>query len=114
MYSRSNVQPKLDGTGPTFPTSLCPTLFNIYLDELVHTLQNSTAPGLVLQETEIKCSLFADDLVLRSPTKEGLQHSMNILATFCETWVLKGSPQKTQGPDLTKTFQGRGKHQVYN
>ena len=48
--------------------SLSPTLFNIYINELARALEKSAAPGLNLL-------MFADDLVLLSQTKEGLQQA---------------------------------------
>ena len=53
--------------------NLSPTLFNIFINKLAETLEPSTAPGLPLHDTEIKSLFYADDLVLMSPTKEGLQ-----------------------------------------
>ena len=41
-----------------------------------------TAPGLTLLESEVKCLLFADDLVLLYPTKEGLQQHLDLLHIF--------------------------------
>ncbi len=52
---------------------LSPTLFNIYINELALSLERSAAPGLTLHDSEIKCLLYADDLVLLSPTQHGLQ-----------------------------------------
>ena len=60
--------------------SLSPTLFNKYINELARALEQSAAPGLPLLESEVKCLLFADDLVLLSPTKEGLQQHLLCLA----------------------------------
>jgi len=37
--------------------------------------------------TEIK-QMYADDLVLLSPTKKGLQQHLNLLQRFCQTWAL--------------------------
>lgn len=48
--------------------SLSPTLFNIYIDELAKSLSN--IPGLTLSDKEIKCLLFANDLILIAPSKE--------------------------------------------
>lgn len=36
-------------------------------------LAQSAAPGLTLNDTQIECLLYADDLVLLSPTEQGLQ-----------------------------------------
>jgi hypothetical protein len=61
-------------TGPWGETrmQLNSNLFNIYINELVRALEQSAAPGLTLLESEVKCLLFDDDLMLLSPTKEGL------------------------------------------
>ena len=64
--------------------SLSPTLFNIYINQLARTLEQSAAPGITLVDTEIKCLLFADDLVLLSPTKEGLQQHLDLLHSFSQ------------------------------
>ncbi len=47
---------------------LSPTLFNIYINELALSLERSAAPGLTLHDSQIRCLLYADDLVLLSPT----------------------------------------------
>ncbi len=75
---------------------LSPTLFNIYINELAKELNNSTAPGPTLTESEIKCLLFADDLVILSKTKEGLQQLLDIIETFSQTWALKINLTKTK------------------
>jgi hypothetical protein len=48
-------------------------MFNIYINELASILGQSSVPGLTLHDTEINFLLYADDLILLSPTKEGLQ-----------------------------------------
>ena len=53
--------------------TLSPTLFNIYIDELAKSLEESDIPGLTLSDIEVKCLLFADDLILLAPSKEALQ-----------------------------------------
>jgi hypothetical protein len=56
-----------------------PTLIKIYINELARALEQSAAPSLTLLESEVKCPLFADDLVLLSLTKEGLQQHLDLL-----------------------------------
>jgi hypothetical protein len=51
--------------------SLSPNLFNIYINELADMLDHPV-PGLTLFDTEVKYLLYADYLVLLSPTEEGL------------------------------------------
>ena len=88
--------------------SLSPTLFNIYIIyDLARALVQSAAPGLTLREFEVKCLLFADDLVLLSPTKEGQQQYLDLLHRFCQTWVLTTNLSKTK----IMVFQKRSRHQ---
>jgi hypothetical protein len=76
------------GHGVRQGCSLSPTLFTIYINELARALEQSAALGLTLLESEIKCLQFAEDLVLLSPTKEGLQQHLDLLYRFCQTWAL--------------------------
>ena len=40
--------------------------------------------------------LYADDLIILSRSKNGLQHCLNTLHSYCETWMLKINPKKTK------------------
>ena len=57
--------------------SLSPAPFNIYIDQLAKSLEE--IPGLTLSDTEVKCLLFADDLILLAPSKEALQKQLDHL-----------------------------------
>ena len=59
--------------------SLSPTLFDIYIDKLAKSLEESDIPGLTLSDIEVKCLLFADDLILLTPSKEYLQKQLDHL-----------------------------------
>ena len=59
--------------------SLSPTLGNIYINQLARALEQSAAPSITLVDTQIKCLLFADELGLLSPTREGLQQHLDLL-----------------------------------
>ncbi len=74
--------------------SLSPTLFNIYTDELAQSLEQSDTPGLTLSDTEIKCLLFADDLILLASPKEALHQQLDHLQNFCQTWALTVNLEK--------------------
>lgn len=75
---------------------MSPTLFNIYINELATILEKSTAPGLTLHDSEIKFLLYADDLVLLSPTKQGLQQNLDLLEQYSQTWALAVNMKKTK------------------
>ena len=116
MYTNNKCAVKIDGKHTDFfpqsrgvrqGCSLSPTLFNIYIDELTKMLEQSTAPGITLTNTEVKCLLFADDLLLLSPTKEGLQQQLDLLHKFSQTWALTVNLTKTK----IMIFQKRSSHQ---
>ncbi len=88
--------------------SLSPTLFNIYINQLANALEHAPIQGLALHDTEIKCLLYADDLVLLSPTKEGLPDSLHLLDDYCQTWALTVNPQKTKDMIFKKCFRPQG------
>ena len=105
MYLNNKCAVKIDNSRTDFfpqsrgvmqGNSLSPTLFNIYINELAKTLEDSSAPGLTLNNTEIKCLLYADDLVLLSNSKEGLQQLLDHLQQFCQTWALTVNIKKTK------------------
>ncbi len=75
--------------------SLNPTLFNIYINELAVQQEQSTAPGLTLQDKNIKILLYADDLVLLSSTPQGLQQHLDLLENYCQNWALAVNLKKT-------------------
>lgn len=88
--------------------SLSPTLFNIYIDELAKSLELSDIPGLTLSDTQVKCLLFADDLILLAPSNEALQQQLDHLQTFCQTWALTVNLDKTKIMIFQKRPRGQG------
>jgi hypothetical protein len=71
-------------------------MLNIYINKLVKTLEQSAAHGLTLLESEVKCLLFSDDLVLLSRTKEDQQQHLDLLHRFCQTWALTVNQSNTK------------------
>lgn len=104
MYSKNKNSVKIgNNSTESFPQhrgvrqgcNLSPTLFNLYINELAMQLEQCTAPGLTLLDKEVKCLLYADDLVLLSPTPEGLQQQLNLLESYCQNWALTVNLKKT-------------------
>ena len=44
----------------------------------------------------VNCLMYADDIVLLSNSKEGLQNSLFNLKEFCDSWNLKINIEKTK------------------
>ena len=76
--------------------NLSPTLFNIYINKLATFLEQSPSPGLDLQGKEIKLLMYADDLVLPSPTEHGIQQNISLLETFCQNWAVHINLEKNE------------------
>ncbi len=76
--------------------SFSPTLFNIYINELASALDKSSCPGLTLEGREIKCLLYADDLLLLSPHEEGLHQSLSNLEKYSNDWALPINMEKSK------------------
>lgn len=73
-----------------------PILFSLFLNDIENELQNSTDAGLSLDQISIYLLLFADDAVLISETKEGLQETLNNLVQYCRKWNLTVNIDKTK------------------
>ena len=66
-----------------------PLLFLIYINELPSLLEMGGGGGVRVGEGVVRCLMFADDVVLLSSTKEGLQRSLDIAGDFSRKWRFK-------------------------
>ena len=80
-----------------------------YLNDFINSLDlvNNDAP--LLGNSKLPCLFYADDLVLVSETRKGLQESLNSLHDFTRQWFLEINPKKTK----CLTF-ARGKKDRHN
>lgn len=76
---------------------LSPTLFKIYVNDIVDSLKNTdnTTP-VNIGEIKINCLLYADDIILISRTKSGLQKCLDTIHTFSKRWHMPVNTQKTK------------------
>jgi len=100
---------------------LSPLLFNIFINDMV-TLFNETdglPPSLI--DKKVGSLLYADDLVILSTSKEGLQNSLNKLSNYCTKWKLAINYDKSKMMCFSKqgklikeqfTIQGKSVEQV--
>ena len=73
-----------------------PTLFNIFIDDLVLLCDQVVNDSPDLDGTLVSCLLYADDLVLISKSKTGLQNLLNGLNYYCSKWFMKPNFKKTK------------------
>ena len=76
---------------------LSPLLFNLYINNLPYLFENTPSDPFVLPNgTKVNSLLYADDLIILSRSKPGLQNCLNTLSSYCKTWMLKVNPKKTK------------------
>ena len=67
---------------------MSPILFSFFLNDIEQNLQELIFDGITLDQITIYLLLFADDAILISDTKEGLQRSLNQFEAYCKKWKL--------------------------
>ena len=76
---------------------LSPILFNIYVNDIFKIMNENNGSNIFLKENEpINALMYADDLILISETKEGLQSQIDKLCEYCVKWKLNINTKKTK------------------
>ena len=74
---------------------MSPNLFNVFLNDLPAIFDISCHP-CKLNNIDVSCLLYADDLVLFSESQEGHQNALDKLHTYCSKWKLSINTTKTK------------------
>ena len=97
--------------------NLSPLLFALYVNDIEEYMLKNNCVYLNIDNDEYICEklkllllLYADDSVIISDNKTSLQHSLNVLQTYCEMWKLKVNVKNTK----IVIFSKRKKKDVYN
>ena len=86
---------------------LSPLLFNLYINDLPYSFENILSDPFVLPNgIKLSSPLYADDSIILSRSKAGLQNCLNALAQYCRSWLLNINPKKTP---KVMIFQRRAK-----
>jgi hypothetical protein len=88
---------------------LSPILFNLFINDIGEIFNDKSSP-VSLGTFKLNHLLYADDLVLLSETKEGLQHCLNKLEKYANTWNLEVNTSKTKAV----VFQKYGRKANYD
>ena len=80
---------------------LSPLLFNVYTDELIDTLMSSNC-GCHIGKQFYGCLMYADDIILLSPSLSGMQHLMDICSDYAKLHYLVFNNKKTVCCVITK------------
>ena len=72
-------------------------LFNIYLNDLFEILDKNNDSNIFLPSgNKLNVLMYADDLVILSDSKDGLQKQVDKLSSFCSKWKLTINIRKTK------------------
>ena len=71
-------------------------LFNISVNDLPNCFEAEKCEPIALGDHLVNCLMCADDIVLLSNSKEGLQNSLSSLKEFCDSWNLEINIEKTK------------------
>ena len=75
--------------------NLSPTLFNIYVNDLIELLHDN-CDLLNLGNTKLNSLMYADDLIVMARSEKGLQRCLNTIQFYCDKWHLTVSVQNTK------------------
>ena len=104
IYSEVNYSIKLPyGLTDSVPSStglkqgcvLSPLLFTLYVNDLFFSFSRNHDPAAIGKYVT-NVLMHADDLVLMSASKEGLQKCLDDLNIYCKKWKLKVNTDKTK------------------
>jgi hypothetical protein len=80
---------------------LSPLLFNLFINDINDVLDEGCDPTSLDGKT-IPCLQYADDLVLVSQSKEGLQRCLDNIHSYCQKWMLKVNTGKSKVMIMSK------------
>ena len=71
-------------------------LFFLFMNDLPQYFKQTKCPGVVLGNQSLNCLVYADDLVVISPSPEGLQQSLDPTHKHAQDWKLKVNTKKSK------------------
>ncbi len=75
---------------------LSPTLFNLYINDLGNMFNSDDSEPAVYGKVKVGCLMYADDLVIMSDSKKGMECSLDKLAKYCSKWKLQINTKKSK------------------
>ena len=104
LYTDNEMYVKLDQglTKPFITTkgvkqgcSISPFIFNLFIDKLP-TVFDESCDGVLVKERKLNCLMWADDCVVFSLSKKGLQNAIDKTVNFFTSLGLSVNTKKTR------------------
>ena len=80
---------------------LSPILFNLFINDVNDQFDDSCVP-VSLNNRKLSCLLYADDLIILSESKEGMENCLERLNKFCSKWKLEINIDKSKAMVLNQ------------
>ena len=104
MYEDLQLSVKLSGVTPFFDSllgvrqggNLSPLSFNLFVNDIFQEFKDNSSEPIKLQQKDINCLMYADDLLILSETEAGLNSSLQKLGKYAKRWKLKISQKKAK------------------
>ena len=93
-----------------FIHSLSPVLFSLFMNDLPQYCKQNNCPGVVLENQSLNCLMYADDLLVISPSPEGLQQSLDVIHKHAQDWKLKVNAKKSNIIILSGNGQNKNRY----
>lgn len=94
QFQNHRSAPIVNNRGLLQGSSLSPTLFNFFIDELVHRLSQPDMPKVLTHGIRTNCLFFADDGNLHAKSAEDMQSLLNVCADWSQRVGMRFSPSK--------------------
>ena len=107
------TDPFLSNIGVKQGCILSHLLFNLFVNDLPLCFDKEKCAPFALGESVVNCLMYADDLVLLSESKEGLQNGLSSLQDYCDLWHLKINIKKTKVIVFNKCGKLLSKYRFY-
>ena len=75
---------------------MSPNIFNIFLNDLPGILRKHDCHPVNLGRMKLNLLMYADDIILVSRSKAGLQNALNVCYEYFEKWELEVNITKTK------------------
>ena len=73
---------------------LSPSLFHVYIDELIHNSTNANI-GAIFNKLNVSIIMYADDIILMSSVDSRLQKLLDICEEYSQRWLIKFNASKS-------------------
>ena len=82
--------------------NLSPILFNLFINDINNIFDEISCQPAQLADILVNSLLYADNLILMSENRFGLQNCLKKLQTYCDEWKLKVNTKKPKTMKVEK------------